>query len=236
MVYYSPRWIVVDFLRHRLTDPENRAEDATSDTFTATASQTDFVLTPTTGSKASCITSVTDDGNTMTKNEDYWFDAKNKTVIFFTGRTLDNTVVVNYKEGTGQWIYSGMPRVDLTEDSYPRISLSVVSSPSLRLGNYTAPVESVMRFQADIFTSEARNAKLFTISGSKFGGQDLAEYLAYQITQAFIDYIDDLQPALYDYVGLSGPRDVAFNKETMTHHKIVEFSLRMINAGEVDWK
>jgi len=236
MVYYSPRWIVVDFLRHRLTDPEARAETATSDTFTATDSQTDFTLTPTTGSKASCVTSVTVDDVTQTKNQDYWFNAKNKKVIFFSGQTEGVTVVVNYKEGTGQWIYSGMPRVDLTEDSYPRIALSVVSSPNLRMGKYDAPVESVMRFQADIFTSEARGTKIYTIGGSKYAGEDLAEYLAYQITQAFIDYIDDLQPALYDYVGLSGPRDVAFNKDTMTHHKIVEFSLRMINAGSVDWK
>ena len=47
MTYYSPKWIVVEFLRRRLTDPEDRAETATSDTFTATASQTDFALTPT---------------------------------------------------------------------------------------------------------------------------------------------------------------------------------------------
>jgi len=236
MVYYSPRWIVVDFLRHRLTDPEERAETATSDTFTATASQTDFLLTPTTGSKASCVTSVTDNGTTLSKNQDYWFNAKSKKVIFFTGRTSGHTIIVYYKEGTKQWIYSAKPRVDLDVDSYPRLAVSVVSSPNLRLGKYNAPIESVMRFQVDIFTSEPEETKLYTIDGSKYAGEDLAEYLAYQITQAFIDYMDDLQPALYDYVGLSGPRDVAFNKDTMTHHKIVEFSLRMINAGSVDWK
>lgn len=236
MVYYSPKWIVIDFLRHRLTDPEARNESATSDTFTATASQTDFTVTPTTGSKMSCVTAVTVDDVAQTKNQDYWVDTKNQKVIFFSGQTEGVTVVVSYKEGTSNWIYPDKPRVDLDVDSYPRIALSVVSSPNLRMGKYDAPVESVMRFQADIFTSEARGTKIYTIGGSKYAGEDLAEYLAYQITQAFIDYIDDLQPALYDYVGLSGPRDVAFNKETMTHHKIVEFSLRMINAGEVDWK
>ena len=58
---------VVEFLRAKLTDPRSR-HTADSDSFTATASQTVFTLTPTTGSHlVRAITSVTVAGSTQKK-------------------------------------------------------------------------------------------------------------------------------------------------------------------------
>ena len=54
-----PEDIVAEFLRARLTDPRARYT-ADSDTFAATAAQTTFTLTPTTGTNlVRAITSVT---------------------------------------------------------------------------------------------------------------------------------------------------------------------------------
>ena len=236
MTYYSPKWILVDFLRHRLTDPRARAETATSDTFTATASQTDFTLTPTAGSKVSCVTAVTNDGDSVSKNEDYYVDLKNNKVIFFTGVTEDNAVVVSYKEGTSNWIYPDKPREDISRTSFPRIAIKLISAPAKRLGNYQSDIEYLFHFQIDIWAKQAKQTEVWTIDSVKYTGDDLVEYLASEVLQAFKDHISDLFPALYDYEPITGPKDMPFNKEYEWYHKIVEVKLKGVNAWTVDWK
>lgn len=232
MAYISPKWLIVEFLRRRLTDPRERAETATSDTFTATASQTSFTLTPTSGSKVSCVTSVTDGGTTQTKNVDYWVDLKNQKVIFFTGRTESNTVVVNYKEGTSNWIYPDKPRVDITRTSFPRISITKISDGAIRAGNKDAPMLHTARFQADIWVKEPIEGEVWTIGGNKYAGKDLAEYLGYEIVAAFRDYIDDLNRALWGFE-CAGPKDMPFDYDFQLHHTIVDFTLRGQDLGVV---
>jgi len=236
MTYYSPKWILVDFLRHRLTDPRERAETATSDTFTATASQTDFTVTPTTDYVFACVTSVTDNGSTMSKNEDYYVDLKNKKVIFFSGRTEGHTIIVNYKEGTKNWIVPTKPHEKLNRTNFPRISIKTISAPGKRLGNYQSDVEYLFHFQIDIWVKQVKEGEIFTIGGSKYGGNDLSEYLASEVIQAFKDHVSDLHPALYDYDPINGPKDMPFNTEYEWYHKIVEVRLKGVNSWTVDWK
>ena len=92
MAYLNPKFIVVDILRRRLIDPRTRAEASKTNNFTATASQTDFSLTPTTGKKLSTITSITDNTVAVVKWRDYYIDFRNQKIIFFTGRTSGHTI------------------------------------------------------------------------------------------------------------------------------------------------
>lgn len=238
MAYISPKWLVVEFLRRRLTDPRSRAESATSDTFTATDGQTNFELSPTSGSKASCVTSVTDAGVTQTKQEDYYVDFENRstpTVIFHSGRTLDNEIIVNYKEGTSNWIYPDKPQIDLTRSSFPRISVTLVSDTPTRLGNYEADLEHLLRFQVDVWAKEPAEGEVWTISGKKYAGDSLAEYLVYEVVDAFNEYESDLHPALWGFLGEVGPKDMPFDYNFQLHRKTMEFMMHGINAGKVDW-
>jgi hypothetical protein len=239
MAYISPKWLIVEFLRHRLTDPRSRAESATSDTFTATASQTSFTLTPTTGSKLSCVTSVTDDGNAQAKNVDYWVDLKNLKVIFFTGITESNEVIVNYKEGAGDansknynWIYPDMPRINLDRTSFPRISITKISDSGIRAGSKDAPIFNTARFQASIWVKQPIAGEIYTIGGIKYAGHDLAEYLAYEIVAAFRDYIDDLNRALWNFQ-CAGPIDMPFDYDFQLHQTVVDFTLKGTDMGVV---
>lgn len=59
--------VLCDLLRVQLTDPRARAEASNSDSFSATAGQTVFSLTPSSGTKVSCVTSVTVNAATKTK-------------------------------------------------------------------------------------------------------------------------------------------------------------------------
>ena len=232
MVYLSPKTILVDFLRKNVTDPRERIT-STTDSFTATASQTEFSLTPTTGKTLSHIISVTVATAAKTKWEEYYIDFKAQKVVFFTGLTVGQAVVITYGEATTNWIFPDKPNTKLNALSFPRINIFVVGSPGARMGNYEAPVEAVPRIQIDIWAKEKQDNQIFEIDGDNYTGEDLAEYIAYKITEAFEDNESELFPALYGYDPVGMPPDLPFDDELQCHHKIVEFICRGLDIGRI---
>ena len=233
MAYLSPKTILVDFLRKNVTDPRTRIT-SNSDSFTATASQTSFSLSPTSGKTLSHIISVTVDAVASTKWQDYYIDFKNEKIIFFTGLSAAQAVVVTYGEGTTNWIYPEKANKKLNALAFPRINILVIGTPGSRLGNYEAPVEAVPRIQVDIWAKEKQDNQIFTIDGDSYTGKDLAEYLSYKITEALEDNEEELFPALYGYDPVGMPPDLPFDEELQCHHKIVEFLCRGLKLGRIN--
>jgi hypothetical protein len=147
--FLPAKYILTDFLRTRLIDPRSRAETTNTESFTATAAQTDFSLTAPLG-KVQCITLVTVDAVTMLKYQDYWIDFRNQKVIMLNALNIGQSVEITYKFGTSNWVFWDKPREKIKPESFPRINILVVSGSGLRLGNYQAPVESTIHFQIDI--------------------------------------------------------------------------------------
>lgn len=235
MTYLNPKWVIVEFLRKNLTDPRTaRQSSANSDSFTATASQTTFTLAPTTGTSLAYVSSVTVDGDTKTKWVDYYIDFRAETIIFFSAMSGAEAVIVSYYEGSTNWIYWDKVDIKLSETSFPRIVVQLSGGTGSRLGQYDAPVQSVAQFQIDVWTKEKQANQIFTIGGRAYTGEDLAEYLAYQVMQTIEDNEDELFPVLYDYepTGLP-PRDLPFNEEYQAHHKEVDFVFKGINLGRI---
>lgn len=229
MVFISPKQIVVEFLKHRLTDPRSRAETSQTEEFNGNGSTTDFSLTPSSGSM-SCITAVTVDGSAVNKWDDYYIDFQNQEVIFYTAPGAGtNNVDITYKKGSTNWIYPDKAKTSLGATSFPRLNVLLVGGIGERLGQYNSNIESVLHFQVDIWTKENYIA---TISSVKYEGDKLAEYLGYQVIKAFEDHINDIHPQLYNFRLLSQPRDMGFNIEYQCFHVIVEFELKAIDAGE----
>jgi len=222
--------IVVDFLRTRLVDPKARAEDAETDNVTATAGQTEITLTPTVGT-VSCITSLTVNAVAKVKWRDYFWDYQNQKVTFFTALTLNDAVIINFKQGTTNWCYSDKPDEELSATSFPRISLFTVSNSGSRLGQYEAPVESSPVLQIDIWVKDGYIA---TVSGRKYSNDYLTRYLGNQITRAFEKYESDLFPVLYAYRPVSGPRTAPYSDEYQAFHSIVEVNLNGLAQGRIE--
>ena len=227
MVFISPKNVVVDFLRHRLTDPRSRAETSQTEEFDG--GSTDFQLTPTAGTM-SCITSVTVGGTAQVKYKHYWIDWQNQKVIFYSNTTsgTDN-VDITYKRGTSNWIYPDKAKVSLSKTAFPRLNVLVVGGTGGRLGQYNSDIESAIHFQIDIWTKENQPQ---TISGVKYEGDKLAEYFAHQVMAAFRSYENDLHPELYNYTPIGIPRDMGFSTELECFHSIVEVELKGINVSE----
>ena len=226
-MFISPKQILVDFLRHRLTDPQARAEATNTETFNG--GSTDFSLTATSGS-VQAITEVSVDGVVQSKWEDYYIDFQNEKVIFYSNTAAgSDNVSITYKQGTTSWIYDDKARATLSTSAFPRINILLVAGAGERVGQFNSNIQSKPHFQIDIWTKENQ---LFTINSHKYGNDSLAEYLGYQVTKAFEDYVSDLYPQFYNYQLLSVPRDMGYNAEMQCFHVVVEIQLNSIDAGE----
>jgi len=231
-MYLSPKYIVEEFLRKNVTDPRGRIT-SNSDSFTASASQTEFQLTPSSGKKLSHIESVTVDGTPQSKWGDYYINSKSQKVIFFNGLTGSESVIINYGETSSNWIFTDKPKEKLTALKYPRMNILIVGNPGTRLGNYETPVQGTIRFQVDIWTKESADNQIFTIEDLKYTGDNLAEYLSYLVTSAFENNESELFPALYDYDPVGMPPDLPFDDELQSYHYVVEFILKGVNLGRI---
>lgn len=228
-VYFSPKDAIVDFLRAQLTDPQSRAETAGSDSFSISGATTEFQLTPPSG-KVNAVTSVTLDGSPKSKWSDYYLDIPNQKIIFFNSIS-SGTLVVNFKYGPSSWIYPDKPMVNLSVASFPRIHVSTIAAVGSRLGQYNAPVETVLRVEVGVHVKETKNSNLFTINSIKYSGQQLAEYLAHKVTEAFENNEDDLHPMLYGYNPVKMPTDIDFDVDRQEHLNTVEFEIRVMDSG-----
>jgi len=226
-MFISPKNVIVDFLRRRLTDPRSRAEISQTEEFNGGGKT--FSLTPTEGTM-SCVISVTVDDTEQTKWRHYWIDFQNQKIIFYSNTAGGtNNVDIIYKRGKSNWIYPDKAKETLSRIAFPRINILVVGGSGTRLGQYNSNIESTIHFQIDIWTKENQKQ---TISSIVYEGDKLAEYIAYQITKAFRAYESDIYESLYNYTLLGTPRDLGFNQETECFHKIVEVELRGIDVSE----
>jgi len=230
--YADPEDIISDFLRVHLTDPRARAEASESDTIVATAGQTTFTPTPTTGS-VSCITAVTLDGTALVKWKEYYWDYQNQYIILATAATIGQSVIITFKYGTTNWIFSDKPDSNISAINFPRISIfSPTGGPGKRLGNYKAEVEGKPIFQIDVW---AKKDQSYTIDSRKYSNNYLARYFGNRITRAFDKEIVDLHPALYDYDLISSARAGPYSNEYQAFHTIVEMAMKGIKLGRIEY-
>lgn len=227
--YIGPADLIREFLRDKLVDPRARAESTNSEAFAATVSQTEFSLTPTSGS-AQAIASVTVTSSDQNKWKDYWFDLQNQKIVFFNAPG-SATVGVTYKQGSTSWIYSDDPQLTLSGISYPRISIKVVGGTGVRLGQYNSDVESSALIQIDFW---AKDNQIFTIGGIDYEGQYLAEYLASRATEAFELNINDLHPALYNYIVTQVPMNIPRDDTKQAFHTVMSINMKSLQLGRLN--
>ena len=222
----SEKNVLVEFLRRRLTDPRNRAESTVTDTFSGTGAAQICTLTPAVNNKAYAITDVSVASSSITKWVDYDIDMQNQNISGTFASGTDN-VVVTYKTGTTNWIYSDLAKTSLSSSSYPRINISLVSSVGDFTGNYKSDIIESIHFQTDIWVKEDY---IYNDGTNKWSGSHLALYLARQIVKQFEDYNNDVYPILFNFV-LLNIRDAVWETEREVYHVILEFQMDAVSVG-----
>ena len=119
---------ILIFIRNNATDPESRATN-TTDEFDGDDNTKTFTLTQATVKN---VKTVTVGGSAKSFGTDYTIDYENHQITFTSAPAAGtDNVDVNYDYGT-TWAYLDYPRADLTQSSYPRISIdwvNVVTTP-----------------------------------------------------------------------------------------------------------
>jgi hypothetical protein len=77
------------------------------------------------------------------------------------------------------------------------------------------------------------NDQSFIINGRSYVGDELGEYLAMKIAEAFELYESDLHPALFNYQMSSSPRDLPFDETYQSFHKVIEVELKTLSLNKV---
>jgi len=253
VILSRPEDIVAEFLRARLTDPRSRYTTETDffpavelGTGTITLSEklilsdyydhwdtgkASYTLTPTTATNLlRAVKSVKRGTTVLKKLQDYEIDLANKK-IFLTAKPAGNKITyVEYCNSSAgnEWIYPNFPVAEMGKAKFPRISVQIVSKTGDRAGPYTAPLANQIHFQVDCWVKENYYT---TVSGKRYQEQDLADYLGIKVENAFIDYIDDMYPRLYNYTEVAfGPME--FEKATQTYRHKQEFTLSCLNSGD----
>src|SRR6056297_1588228 len=109
-MYINPTWIIVEFLRSKITDPRSsRRPTSNSNTISASAGQTEFSITCSSGKSLSHISSIEVDSTAKDKWSDYYIDFKNEKIVFFSGLSSGQEVVINFYEGSTNWIFWDKP-------------------------------------------------------------------------------------------------------------------------------
>jgi len=227
--YLNVEDVISDFLRTFMIDPRNRAEDSISNTFSATASQTIFEITPTVGS-VSCITKLTVNGSEKTKWKDYFWDYQNSKVTFYDALTLADVVIVTFKQGITNWIYSDRPDEALKDASFPRISIFTTGGGGNKIGGYKADIDSKPSIQIDCW---AKIAQPFTIDGRKYSNEYLGRYLGNKVVDAFDDNEDVMFGVFYDFDLVGYPRGGPYSEEYAAHHTVVEVRVKGLHLGRI---
>jgi len=226
--YIDPEDVISDFLRVNLTDPRGRAEAIDTNNFTATAGQTEFTISKT-GSTVQCITEVTVNAVVKKKWIDYFWDYQNFKLTFFTALSLNDAVVVTFKYGSTNWIYSDKPNGNLGATSFPRIEVFSTGGPGEKIGNYDAPVHSEPSLQIDCW---ARDGQQWTIGGKIYSNEYLGRYLANQVKFALEDNEETLFGIFYEY-SFNGPRAAPYSEEFVSYHSVIDVTLQGTGVGRI---
>lgn len=229
--YLDVEDIVTDFLRVFMIDPNDRAESTDSNNFTAIVNQIEFNISPSIGS-VSAITSLTVDGVKQVKWKDYYWDYQNSKVFFLDINKFSGgeSVVVNFKQGTTNWIYSDKPDDELNKSSFPRISLFTIGGGGNKIGGFKASIDSRPVIQIDCW---ARVDTPVTIDNRSYSNEYLGRYLGNKVVDAFNDNEEELFGAFFDYDLVGYPRAAPFSEEFNAYHTVVEIRVKGLDLGRV---
>ena len=229
--YLDVEDVVSDFLRVFMVDPKARSETTDSNNLTAVNTQFEYDVTPSSGS-VSCITSLTVNGTEQVKWQDYYWDYQNSKVFFLDEDRFSGgeAIVINFKYGSSNWIYSDKPDDELGKAAFPRISLFTISGSGNKIGGADAAIDSRPIIQIDCWT---RVDEISTIDSRKYSNEYLGRYLGNQVVNSFDDSEEKLFGVFFDFDLVGFPRTAPFSEEYNSYHTVVEVRVKGLGLGRV---
>jgi len=220
--------VINEFLRANVTElvRRNEANDGnlsnrqSNDTqsYVATASQTDFVITDNT--PIVCIKEVTLNTVKLYKYIDYDIDLDNNKIILKTGATLSDDVVIDYDYGSN-WAFPDKPLDSLSYNSYPRLSVILLSESENQRGVFDDYYYKNFTLQIDVLAFKEQ----LCASGSEFiEGTDVVNIIARDVLkQIKTKWRSEMKKALFNFNIISN-NPIPFNEGNAQFRRVVEIS------------
>lgn len=200
----------------------------TSETFSGDDAETSFTMTNT---KLLCVNSVSIGGTPQEKYLNYDIDLTNSKIVFASPPAAgSNNISVDYDFNTGgaSWIYADGPRDSLSETSYPRIGVEIITNPAVQMGQNETDRWHTVSFQMDV---RAFKGQMCTISGEQREGVTVARYIANQVVNKIFTQESNIKTKLTN-PNLLENRPLGIEEPVNVFRRTVTVSLEGKNLGD----
>ncbi|NCD07563.1 MAG: hypothetical protein EOL97_15755 [Spirochaetia bacterium] len=233
MYYINPKYILVDFLRKNVEDCRSERKGILIEkTHDISVSSNLINYDDLGGYVFSYIDKIVKNDVELVKWKDYFILFREKKILFKENLEAEDEVKIFYGSVVKNWIFWDKVISSVSENEYPRMSVSVISSSGNRLGRYDAPVVTNIQFEVSVWTKEKSNTQSFSIDGSIYFGDELAERLSYDVMKVLRLKESELMNTLFDFEPIQSiAREVMYDEDLQAFRKVVEFSMSCINVG-----
>lgn len=191
----NPSYIITDFIRSNLDDVKGRV---TLESNNSTTISNENVVDITANNKISHIANVKVDGITIEKYSQWVYDTKNRKLVFRTAQSGE----VTYDVYTGtNFIFPDQPKNNLSDDSFPRVSIQKVSTVGNVLGNNKSEIVTIYRYQIKTYAKKEAfvGVNIYKNTQVNYEGQDLSEFINLRLYEVFKNYRHLLEPLFSNY-------------------------------------
>lgn len=233
MYYINPKYILVDFLRKNVEDCRSERKGILIEkTHNISVTSNLINYDDLGGYVFSYIDKIVKNDIELVKWKDYFILFREKKILFKENLEEEDVVKITYGGVVKNWIFWDKVISSVSENEYPRMSVSVISSSGNRLGRYDAPVVTNIQFEVSVWTKEKSNTQSFSIDGSIYYGDELAERLSYEVMKVLRLKESELMSTLFDFEPIQSiAREVMYDEDLQAFRKVVEFSMSCINVG-----
>lgn len=233
MYYINPKYILVDFLRKNIEDCRSERKGILIEkTHNISVTSNLINYDDLGGYVFSYIDKIVKNDVELVKWKDYFILFREKKILFKENLEEEDVVKITYGGVVKNWIFWDKVISSVSENEYPRMSVSVISSSGNRLGRYDAPVVTNIQFEVSVWTKEKSNTQSFSIDGSIYYGDELAERLSYEVMKVLRLKESELMSTLFDFEPIQSiAREVMYDEDLQAFRKVVEFSMSCINVG-----
>lgn len=219
--YIDPTVHIVTLVRQYLNDPTNRISLEGNKSYTA---NNESVIKVSAINKISHITDVKVDGVALEQYREWFYDPKFRNLVFKDAQSGE--VTYNVYVGTN-WIYHDRPLSKLSDDEFPRIAITPISSVGTVLGNDKAKIVTTFRFQINTFCKKQQfyNINLYSSTTEEIEGQELANYINQKIYEVFDTYREELHPLFSNYELNTKKQVMGEDNQLIAYSTMQEFTI-----------
>lgn len=232
----EPTEILVDFLRRKLPHPDTDFYSDKTETFNVTTTTNTLDLSTGINDKIYTILSVDKNTNTQHRYTDYVTEIPREQIHFASNLVNGDTVEVEYRTVTKNWIDKPYSDFKRNKDNYPILTVEQVAGTGNRSGNQNTTILRTGQFQITVYvkkTGSSTKDEILSVDGRKYSEQNLAHVLARRAVLEIEENIEDLYPVLHTYQQTEDVKPNPYDNDSEAYSAVTSISLDGTDTGKI---